>query len=57
MKKYRGIEKMRDRKKEKKNDWKIKKVDKKKKRFVHISSTLNILVIIFFENFSCTNHL
>jgi len=57
MKKYRGIEKMRDKKKEKKNDWKIKESDKKKKRFVHISYTLNILVINFFENFSCTNHL
>jgi hypothetical protein len=31
MREHRGIEKMRDRKKEKKNDWKIKESDKERK--------------------------
>jgi hypothetical protein len=37
MKEYRGIEQMRDRKKEKKNDWKIKESDKERKNNLYIN--------------------
>jgi hypothetical protein len=37
MREYRGIEKMKDRKKKKKNDWKIKDSDKERKNKLYIN--------------------